>query len=238
MAALPVKLADGVWRIPLIGGSLVNGFALEDAEGGVTLVDAGLGRRGGPRVLRALEHIGKTPEQVRAIVVTHAHRDHLGGAARLRERTGAPVQAHSADAAAIRRGRRDPVDSVNPLAPLINRIDRGIPVCAVDTEFADGDLLDLAGGLRVLHTPGHTPGHCSLLHQRSGVLITGDSLFNFLDRMSYSMALSCNNIRLSRDTADRLGEADYEIAAFMHGPAIKANAREKIRAFLSRRRRD
>jgi len=70
------------------------------------------------------------------------------------------------------------------------------------------------------------------------MLIIGDALFNYLDRMSYSMGLYCNNLRLSRDTADRLGEAEYEIAAFMHGPAIKDNAREKVRRFLQRRRRD
>lgn len=237
MAPPPVRLAPGVWRIPLIGRSLVNGFALEDDTGGVTLIDAGFGWRAAPRVLRALEHIGRRPDEVRALVLTHAHRDHLGGAARLRTVTGAPVSSHERDAAAIRRGRQEPVDRVNPLAPIVNRIGLGMPACPVDAEFADGELLDLAGGLRVLHTPGHSPGHCSFLHERSGVLITGDALFNFLDRISYSNALFCSNVRLSRETADRLGDADYGIAAFTHGRAIRDRAREQVRDFLQRRPR-
>jgi len=100
------------------------------------------------------------------------------------------------------------------------------------TRRGDNDLLDVAGGVRILHTPGHTPGHCSLLHEPSGVLITGDALFNWRMRMRYSYALFCTNVSLSRETADRLGEVDYEIAAFTHGPEIRDRARERVRAFL------
>jgi glyoxylase-like metal-dependent hydrolase (beta-lactamase superfamily II) len=109
------------------------------------------------------------------------------------------------------------------------------PSCPVDGTFSDGDLLPVAGGLRVLHTPGHSPGHCSFLHEPSGVLITGDALFNFLDRITYSFAMFCSDAALSRETADRLGEAEYELCAFTHGPEIREDARQAVRRFLLRR---
>jgi hypothetical protein len=55
--------------------------------------------------------------------------------------------------------------------------------------------------------------------------------------MTYSFAPLCTNTRLSKDTADRLGEVDYEIAAFTHGPEIRDGARDVVRAFLLGRQR-
>jgi glyoxylase-like metal-dependent hydrolase (beta-lactamase superfamily II) len=110
--------------------------------------------------------------------------------------------------------------------------------CDVDGTFAEGELLPVAGGLRVLHTPGHSPGHCSFLHEPSGVLVTGDALVNFRARVNYSFVSGCSDFKMSQDTADRLGEVDYEVAAFTHGPEIRVGARDAVRAFLRRRMAD
>jgi glyoxylase-like metal-dependent hydrolase (beta-lactamase superfamily II) len=75
-------------------------------------------------------------------------------------------------------------------------------------------------------------GHCSFLHEPSGVLITGDSLFNWFDRMRWSYQLFCTDFPLAKQTAERLGEADYEVVAFTHGREIRDAAREKVRTFL------
>ncbi|TML76647.1 MAG: MBL fold metallo-hydrolase [Actinobacteria bacterium] len=106
--------------------------------------------------------------------------------------------------------------------------------CEIDEDIADGQLLDIAGGLRVVHTPGHTLGHVSLLHEPSGVLIVGDSLFNTRG-IGFSLAPFCSDIPLSRETAGRLGELEFEVAAFMHGPEIRERARERVREFIARR---
>jgi glyoxylase-like metal-dependent hydrolase (beta-lactamase superfamily II) len=105
----------------------------------------------------------------------------------------------------------------------------------VDETFTEGDVIPAAGGLRVLHTPGHSPGHCSFLHEPSGVLVTGDALTNLRARMNYSFASSCSDFKMSQGTADRLGEVDYEVAAFTHGPEIRTGARDAVRSFLRRR---
>jgi glyoxylase-like metal-dependent hydrolase (beta-lactamase superfamily II) len=225
-----------VWRIPTLGSSAINSFAFVEPDGSVTLVDAGL--KGAPKKLAAaLAELGKRPADVSRIVLTHAHPDHGGGARGLRERTGAPVHIHHDDAGYLRDGRRPPPDATRPLARVLALTGSHQPSCPVDGTFAEGDVLDVAGGLEVLHTPGHSPGHASFLHRPSGVLITGDALFNFFDRIAYSFSLTCSNYELSKQTAERLGEAEYEIAAFTHGPEIRRDARAAVRRFLSRRRR-
>jgi glyoxylase-like metal-dependent hydrolase (beta-lactamase superfamily II) len=103
----------------------------------------------------------------------------------------------------------------------------------VATPLADGDLLDIAGGLRVLHTPGHSPGHVSLLHEPTSVLITGDAMFNVLG-LRRSPGFLCSDVRMTERTAHVLGEVEYEIAAFTHGPEIRQRAREQVRRLLTR----
>jgi glyoxylase-like metal-dependent hydrolase (beta-lactamase superfamily II) len=232
----PVELAKGVWRIPTLGANLINSFAFENEDGTLGLVDAGL--KGAPkRLVAALGSIGKRPEDVKTIVLTHAHPDHQGGAARMRARSGGRLHVHADDAEFVRGGRRPAMDPPRPIGRVLAFGPFGRqPACEVDGTFGDGELLGIGGGLRVLHTPGHSPGHCSYLHERSGVLITGDALFNWRDKLSYPFSILCSNFELSRETADRLGEVDYEIAAFTHGPEIRADAREAVRSFLRRRR--
>lgn len=236
MSPGPVELAPGVWRVPTLGSSAINAFAFVDDDGTVTLVDAGL--KGAPRRLVAsLSEMGKRPSDVTRILITHAHPDHGGGARSMRERTGAPVHVHEDDAHYLRDGRTPPPDPAQPLAKVIGMLSRSQPSAPVDETFLEGDVIGVAGGVRVLHTPGHSPGHCSFLHEQSGILITGDALFNFRHRISYSMSFACSNFAQSKETADRLGEADYEIAAFSHGPEIRDHARDAVRAFLMRRAR-
>ncbi|MEU8393474.1 MBL fold metallo-hydrolase [Micromonospora sp. NPDC048843] len=98
--------------------------------------------------------------------------------------------------------------------------------------LADGDLLDVGGGLRVVHTPGHSPGHVSLLHEPTRLLITGDALFNVLG-VRWPMKWLCSDFQMTRETAHVLGELDYDLAAFTHGPELTDKPRDRIRAFLS-----
>jgi glyoxylase-like metal-dependent hydrolase (beta-lactamase superfamily II) len=237
MPARAIALAPGVWRMPTFGRDLINSFAFEDADGSFTLVDAGL-RGATRRLVAALTSIGTTPEKVTLILATHAHTDHIGDARRLRARTGGALHIHEHDATYARTGKPPPHDPEVPLARILGFLQRRQPSTEVDGTYGDDDVLPVAGGLRVLHTPGHTPGHCSFLHEPSGVLVTGDSLVNFRSRVKYSFASSCTNFKMCKDTADRLGEAEYEVAAFTHGPEIRTDARAAVRRFLQERLRE
>src|SRR5665647_3407800 len=95
----PKAVARGVWQVGLRG---VNVFLIEAGDG-LVLVDAGL-RHSPPRITEAIYSLGRLPQDVVAIVVTHTHRDHVGGLAEMMRRTGAEVWMHPADAALVRDG--------------------------------------------------------------------------------------------------------------------------------------
>lgn len=236
MARSPaVQLAPGVWRIPTVGRASVNSFAFVDDDGSVTLVDCGL-KKAPVRIVAGLAAIGKTTADVTRILLTHAHSDHAGGAAEMARRTRAPVAAHEADVEYAQAGRVPGWDTSFLAGRLFNRLAGGkFPAVAVAQPLTDGDVLDVGGGLRIVHTPGHSPGHVSLLHEPTKVLITGDALFNVLG-VRWPVRFFCSDFRMTQQTAHVLGELDYDVVAFTHGPEIADRAREQVRRFLSRLR--
>lgn len=236
MASSPaVQLAPGVWRIPTAPADLVSSFAFVDDDGQVTLVDAGT-KRAPRRILAGLEHIGVAPSDVTRLLVTHAHPDHVGGLATMRGRTGATVAVHERDAAYVREGK-GPVLDRSTLGGRLFRRNRGSVPTPVEDELVDGQVLDVGGGLRVVHTPGHSPGHVALLHQASSVLITGDSIWNMRSRMTWPVPAFCTDVAMAKETAHVLAELEYQVAAFTHGPEIREGAREAVRGFLRERAR-
>jgi hydroxyacylglutathione hydrolase len=118
-----------------------------------------------PQILSRLQKHGLT---LRQIVVTHAHIDHVGGAAQLRKLTGAPVLMNQQDLALL-----------SMMEMQANWI--GVPtpeVISPDVSAEDGLTLGLASlPAEVLHTPGHTPGSICLLFQPQQLLLAGDTLF-------------------------------------------------------------
>ena len=229
-----VVLGPGVFRIPTQFRSAINSFALVDDDGSVTLIDCGV-KKAPARIVAALAAIGKTPADVNRIVLTHVHPDHAGGAAEMSRLTGAPVLTHADDAEYARAGR-PPISDPSFLSGrlftrVVGRV--GFPAFEVAASLRDGEILDVAGGVRVVHTPGHSPGHVSLLHEQTKTLITGDAIFN-LRALRISPRLLCSDFRMTQQTAHVLGELEYGVAAFTHGPEIRNRARDQIRSMLSR----
>lgn len=227
-----VALGPGVFRIPT-AGDFINSFAFVEDDGSVTLVDTGT-RFATKRIVRGLAAFGKHPQDVQRIVLTHAHPDHAGSAKAIVSRTrAAGASVHVEDADYVRTG--GPPPSSSRVTTLMNRLPGlGWAPCPVAEELVDGETLPVAGGLIVHHTPGHTPGHMSLLHPETGVLITGDSLFNMAGRMSWPVRAFCTDFPLNQQTASVLADLDYRVAAFTHGPHIDSAARETVRGFLRR----
>ncbi|HEX6151277.1 MBL fold metallo-hydrolase [Nocardioides sp.] len=234
MARTPaVLLAPGVWRVPLLR-DFINGFVFRDDDGQVTLLDMGL-KGHGPKLLAALESIGSGPSDVTRLLLSHAHPDHLGGTAHVAKETGLAIEVHADDAAYVRRGEIAPQVAVGLLGRLLHLLtpEQKLEPLPVAAELTDGQVLPVAGGLRVLHMPGHSPGHAGFLHEPSGVLVTGDAIMNPIG-LRWSPKSVCSDYRMSERTAHRLAELDYRVAAFTHGPEVRDRPREHIRRFLAR----
>jgi glyoxylase-like metal-dependent hydrolase (beta-lactamase superfamily II) len=173
-------VAPGVHRL---GSSLVNYYLIEDGER-LTLVDAGL-----PRLRADLDALlaerGKRLSDLEAVVLTHAHPDHVGFAEHARE-AGVPVHVHAADAELARTRKGGGKRERSMLPYLRNRATwrtlsgfarSGIPPKVREvTTFTGGEELDVPGRPRAIHTPGHSNGHCSLVLADRGVVFTGDAM--------------------------------------------------------------
>lgn len=177
------EVADGVHRIT---HAHVNCYLVEDDDG-VTLVDAGLPSMW-PMLLAALEERGRRPDEVRALLLTHAHFDHVGFARRAQQEWELPVYGHPADAwlaAHPYRYRPERNRFLYPFChprslPLLGRVvvAGGLAVQGVRElrPLEVGTPLPVPGRPVVVHTPGHTDGHCVLgLPDRDAVL-SGDAI--------------------------------------------------------------
>jgi len=213
---------------------LINSYLLRSDDGSIALVDTGI--KGAPkRILAAIHEIGADVMDVTTIVLTHAHADHAGGARELTSTIGRGTTVHDADAEYVRTGTTPELDPVTILGRLLKRAQASDPA-PVERTMTDGEILPIAGGLQVVHTPGHSPGHVSLLHPDSGVLITGDAIWNMWSRRSWPVLSFCTNVAMTQETAHRLAELEYTTAAFTHGTHIAGDGREAVRTFLAKPR--
>jgi glyoxylase-like metal-dependent hydrolase (beta-lactamase superfamily II) len=175
-----MRVAASIHRI---GNGTINAYLVEEA-GAVTVIDTGIPGLWGAFIAE-LAAIGRSLEDIRAVVLTHGHADHVGLAERFRRSAGTRAMIHELDAALARGEVPNPTKGLDPfrwrpaLAFLAYaaryRYGLGPHVGEVST-FGDGATLDVPGSPRVIHLPGHTPGSAALLHSGGRALFSGDAL--------------------------------------------------------------
>lgn len=175
------EVAAGTWRID---DGVANFYLRKDGASGV-LIDAGC--RGSARGLAtALRLSGLRVEDIAAVLLTHAHIDHVGVADRVRKRADAPVYLAPGDEPMSRCRNGGRLRGIVTLFGLDWGLKTGwsllrghclpYPRLASTTGIADGEVLDLPGKPRVLALPGHTAGSVAFLFEDSSTLFTGDAL--------------------------------------------------------------
>jgi glyoxylase-like metal-dependent hydrolase (beta-lactamase superfamily II) len=175
-----MQLAPSLHRL---GEEIVCCYLVEEA-GAVTLIDAGVPAYYAD-LTAELAAMGRTVEDVRALVLTHGHDDHIGFAERLRAEHDVPASIHELDLALARGEANNPSAGMGELRlrSLLHYMLWGIRRGAMRTKaltevstFAPGTTLDVPGALRVIHTPGHTFGSVTFHAPAHDALFVGDAL--------------------------------------------------------------
>jgi glyoxylase-like metal-dependent hydrolase (beta-lactamase superfamily II) len=167
------EIIPGVYFIPML---FSNCCLIVDGSK-IVLIDAGV-RSSLKPILAALESLGCRPENLTEILLTHADIDHVGAADALRKLSGARISASQVEAEALARGRSAREVKAGLLSPLFTWFEQrsGSMLLWVDRVLHAGEVLPVLGGLRVLSSPGHTPGHLSFYAEKHRLLFAGDSV--------------------------------------------------------------
>jgi glyoxylase-like metal-dependent hydrolase (beta-lactamase superfamily II) len=217
----PRRIVEDVFVLSRRG---VNAYLVLDKRE-LTLIDTGL-PGSALSIVDAITRLGRRTDELKHIVVTHCHSDHAGSATALQRMVPASIYMHTDDAELASEGRC--LRRVQPLgmrgrllSPLLVAAPRQIEPVEVDHRLADGDELPLAGGMRVVHTPGHSEGHVALLAPAKGAVFAADAATNML---GVGLAPFNEDEHLARTSLGRLAEAarGLDVACLGHGPAVEA----------------
>ena len=217
-----------------IATSKTNNAFLIDGDDGLTLVDVG-GGRAVDLLLHTIAELGRDPADLNRIVLTHAHPDHVQGAPSLRQHTGARILVHAADAAWLAEGQVPADGRSSPAARRFDRLSAAhwTPF-EPDATVEDGELVAGSGGLRVIHTPGHSPGHIALLHEPTRTVLVGDAVFHN-GRLGYGPATFAAEPAACASGAARI-PTDVTAVGFGHGTPLAEAGIDAFQAFLSKQR--
>jgi glyoxylase-like metal-dependent hydrolase (beta-lactamase superfamily II) len=203
----------GVHVVPM---GLAEAFLIEGGDG-LSLIDAGFPGKEAA-VFGAIRVLGRSPDQLKHLIFTHGHPDHIGSAAPIVREPGARTYMH-------------PLDM--PMAVLrqvmcrlfYDHNERVAPV-AIDQPLTDGEILPIAGGIEVIHTPGHCAGHVALLWRPGRMLFAGDVCTNL---MGLGDPVGFESLEEGRASERKLASLSFDAAGFGHGGPIVREASTRFR---------
>jgi glyoxylase-like metal-dependent hydrolase (beta-lactamase superfamily II) len=223
------QLVDGVYMLPL---GTVNAYLIKK-ETGLILIDAGT-PGSAPRILKGIQAIGCKPSDLKTILLTHAHPDHVGGVAALkREVPQVKIYISEDDAPIVEQGL--PQRPLQPTPGLMNKLmfrlfirETSIETFPIDGLLKANETLSFAAGLQTLAAPAHSLGQLALLlPKQGGVLFAADAAANM---MGLGWSIGHEDFSQAKQDLIRLGKANFNVACFGHGKPLMNKASQTFRA--------
>lgn len=216
--------------VHLVAMGTANAYLIEGQDG-LTLIDAGFPDKEGA-VFGALRELGRSPDQLKHLILTHGHPDHIGSAAAIVRETGARTYMHPLDIPLAETG--GPFRPMTPAPGLLRQIlcrviydrnERLAPV-AIDQPLTDGETLNIAGGIDVVYVPGHCAGQVALLWCPGRMLFAADVFMNI---MELGDPLGFEDINMGRASQRKLASLSFDAVGFGHGKTVVRDATRYIR---------
>ncbi len=215
-----MEIVPHVHQIP---GVMANPYLILDGDD-LTLIDVGMPGNH-KRILEYIAEIGHTPSELKRILITHSDLDHVGSLRRLQKATGARTYASAIEAAAIARGKSS--RTIKPrklrmrlLIGIFGSLLKGAPG-HIDELLTDGQSLPVLGGLTVLETAGHTPGHVSFYSPSTGVLFAGDSIISRDNQLVGSLPANTWDQTKAAEAVRKQTALSPRVVCSGHGPVVK-----------------
>jgi glyoxylase-like metal-dependent hydrolase (beta-lactamase superfamily II) len=221
------RVINGVDIIPM---GMANAFLIE-RDDGLTLIDAGFPGKEAA-VFAAIGGLKRSPDQLKHLIFTHGHPDHIGSAAAIVRETGARTYMHPLDIPVAESG--GPFRPMRGAPGLLRQVmctlaydpvKRVEPV-AIDQPLTDGEILPIAGGIEVIHTPGHCAGQVALLWRPGRMLFAGDVCGNV---MGLGDPIGFESLEEGRASQRKLAGLSFDTAGFGHGKPIARDASTRFR---------
>jgi glyoxylase-like metal-dependent hydrolase (beta-lactamase superfamily II) len=214
-----MEVAPNVHQIVL---NFVNAYLIVDMDG-LTLIDTGM-PGSAKKILEYINGIDRSPDDLKRIILTHSDIDHIGGLAAMKAASGARTYANSTEAAGIAKGKSTRPPQGQSLRAMLMKVlmpmVKAKPV-KVDELLSDGQVLPILGGLRVVNTFGHTPGHISLYSPSTKILFGGDSMRAMEDHLVVSPPSITWDTPKMLESVKTQAALGAEIVCVGHGPVIK-----------------
>ncbi len=222
-----MEIVSGVHAIDSLGTGRAYLYVGRDK---LTLIDSGL-PKSADKIFAVIDALGRKPDDVRQVIVTHYHNDHAGSLVDVVDRSGAEVLAHPLDAPVLRGERPPAPPNANTILRRLLQLNSGghppAPVHVV-REVTDGDEVDVDGRAHVIHTPGHTPGSISIYLPQRKILFAGDAA-GYLFGLRPPVSWFTEDGDAARASIARLAELDFDVALLGHGKPLEKNASRAFR---------
>src|SRR6516165_5692303 len=227
------RVINGVHLVPM---GMANAFLIE-SDDGLTLIDAGFPRKEAA-VFEAIRRLGRSPDQLKHLIFTHGHPDHIGSAAAIVQETGARTYMHPLDIPMAESG--GPFRPMRPAPGLLGQVlcrlffhpEELVEPVAIDQPLTDGEILPIAGGFEVIHTPGHCAGQVALLWRPGRMLFAGDVGTNLI---GLGDPVGFENLKEGRASQRKLANLSFDAAGFGHGKPIARDASAQFRSKWGRK---
>lgn len=196
----------------------------------LTIVDTGLPKNA-EKILGYVRKIDRQPSDIRKILLTHCHIDHVGSAYELKRISGAQVGVHQDDADFVsgKKNMPAPKGAVGIALRAVSPFFKFRPV-KPDITLHDNEKV---GGLTVIHTPGHTPGSISLYEPVRRVLFVGDAVRFVEGNINGPPERFTLDTRQAIKSIEKISQLDFNVMLSGHGDPLRPNASERVREFCT-----